>query len=177
MLGDVWDDATLVRFYFHVTADSVVPLIGELTTPLNRYQVPFRMKALNDPLLYGRTDAMVLYVARRHYGITAWIVGNLPRSVTASLLESTPLFTDVLQPGVGIAEDPTGGESFGMHRCRLVAEGLVEAWQRGEKSVEGRLRAIAMRFERDELKLDRPHLNAGSTELVEIPYEVTFAYA
>jgi len=34
-----------------------------------------------------------------------------------------------------------------------------------------------MRFERDGLKLDRPHLNAGSTELAEIPYEVTFAYA
>src|SRR5262249_51411500 len=101
---------------------------------------------------------------------------NLQRSVTASLLESTPLFTEVLQPGVGIAEDPTSGESFGMHRCRLVAEGLVEAWQRAGKSVENRLQAIATRFEREGLKLDRPHLNAGSTELAEIPSEVTFDY-
>jgi hypothetical protein len=135
------------------------------------------MKALNDPLLYGRTDAMVLYVARRHYDITVRIVRDLPRDVTDALVPSTPLFTEVLQPGIGIGEDPNSGESFGMNRCRLVAEGIVNAWRRGDQSVEGRLRAIGERFKQDGMDLARPHLSAGSVELTQVPHEVEFAYA
>jgi hypothetical protein len=176
-LADVWDDEGLVRFYFHASASGAPDLIGELTGRLNRYQVPFRMKALNDPAMYTRTDAIVLYVARRHHRITVQIVRDLPATVLDSLRSSTPLFTVALAPGIGVAEDPNTGESFGMHRCRLVAEGIVDALQGGDSSIQGRLRAVAARFEKNELQLETPHLGAGMTGLtLELP-EVEFGHA
>ncbi len=176
-LGDVWDDQSVVRFYFHAPSSAAPELIEALTLPLNRYQVPFRMKALNEPAMYGRTDAVVLYVARRYHDITVRIVGQLPRNVTDQLLASTPLFTRTLQPGIGVAEDPNTGESFGMHRCRLVAEGIVDAWKKSDQSVDGRLRAVEARFTQNGLKLELPYLCPGSVDLSEVSQEIEFAYA
>jgi len=105
------------------------------------------------------------------------IVRDLPLTVTDQMLFSTPLFSWQLQPGIGVAEDPNTGESFGMHRCRLTAEGIVDAWQRGDQSPEGRIRAIAARFTQNGCKLELPHLGAGSVDLDDVPREVEFAHA
>ena len=176
-LGDVWDDQNVVRFYFHAPSTAAPDLLQALTLRLNRYQVPFRLKALSEPGLYGRADAVVLYVARRYHTITVRIVRDLPRHVTDQLRPSTPLFTLALQPGVGIAEDPNTGESFGMHRCRLVAEAIVDAWQRGDQSPEGRVRAVEARFSQSGIRLDAPYLSPTSTNFASIPEQVDFAYA
>ena len=176
-LADVWDDHALVRFYFHSTSEGAPLLVEFLSTTLNRYQVPFRMKTLTEPSMYQRRDATVLYVARRHYGITARLVQDLPRDVAAALRPSVPLFSRPLRDGVGIAEDPGTGESFGMHRCRMVAEGIVDAWMRSDQSVEGRRAAIAARFTANGCSLDFPHLSPGSVDFSDVAMKVDFAYA
>jgi hypothetical protein len=51
-----------------------------------------------------------------------------------------PLFTKLLAPGLALAEEPdckfAAVESFGMNRCQIVANGLLEAWQNGDESPE-----------------------------------------
>ena len=76
---------------------------------------------------------------------------------------ATPLFARRLRAGVGQAEDPAGGESFGQHRCRIVAEGLWNAYVEQASTREARLACVVAQFERHGLSLRRPHLNAGST--------------
>jgi hypothetical protein len=182
-LADVWDERSIVRFYFHAPYEIVPDLISEVSFRLNRFRVPFQMKALNDPLLYERTDAAVLYVARRHAAFAARLVGQLPQDVIDGLRASVPLFTRKLRRGVGTAEDPGTGESFGMHRCRLVAEGVVDAWRRGEGTNAPRLRSVEARFRMNGLKLSECWLGAGSADdaaggLDEAtPREVQFAHA
>lgn len=163
-LSGAWDDASLVRFYFHSTADGVCALIDHLTGQLNRYFVPYRMKTLTNPAHYGRADGTVLYVARDSFQIVARLLRALPEPVAAGLLPRVPLFTWRLRPGVGVAEEPNTGESFGMHRCRLAAEGVVEAWRQGRQTREARLQAIRDRFVRHGVHLDRPYLNPGSCD-------------
>lgn len=163
-LPNAWDEPDLVRFYFHSTAAGVCSLIEFLTTQLNRYLVPYRMKTLTDPGSYGRADGTVLYVTRDVFQIVARIAGDLPAPVAAGLRPRVPLFTWRLRPGVGVAEEPNNGESFGMHRCRLAAEGIVEAWKRGRQKVEDRIEAIRDRFALHGLHLERPYLNPGSTD-------------
>ncbi|HSS48396.1 MAG TPA: T3SS effector HopA1 family protein, partial [Thermoanaerobaculia bacterium] len=163
-LSGAWDDASLVRFYLHVTADSVCGLIEHLTEQLNRYLVPYRMKTLADPAHYGRADGTVLYVSRDSFQIVARVLRALPAPVAAGLRPRVPLFTWRLRPGVGVAEEPNTGESFGMHRCRLAAEGVVEAWRQGRQTLEARLQAVRDRFAANGVHLDRPYLNPGSTD-------------
>lgn len=176
-LSDIWDEHALVRFYFHATSDIAPALLDYLTATLNRYQVPFRMKALTEPAGYQRSDAAVLYVSKRHYEITARLVLDIPSDIASQLRPTTPFFSRRVQDGVGLAEDPNTGESFGMHRCRMVAEGIVDAWMRSDQSVEGRLAAITARFAANGCNLNLPHLSPGSADLQEIPRSVEFAYA
>src|SRR5262245_17769692 len=126
-LDELADNLTLVRLYFHCGPESAVLLVGELTAALNRFQTPFQLKTPAVPALYGRTDAAVLYIGVRYFPIAARIVAGLLDTIP--LEAATPLFTKRLWPGVGAAVEPGSGESFGSHRCRLTAEGIVAAWR------------------------------------------------
>jgi hypothetical protein len=165
---DTWDDYWLVRYYFHCRPADVAELVAHLTASLNRSQVPFRMKALSDSAHYTRTDAMVLYCARRYHRVVAWAIAELSKAAAAALRPAVPLFSKRLRPGVGFAEDPKTGESFGMSRCRLVAEGIVDAWRMSYQSVPARQQAVAARFSLNGLSLERPYLNAGSVDLFDL---------
>ena len=168
-LSDVWDEFALLRYYFHSTAEAAPDLMRYLTSSLNKYEVPFRLKGLVDPATYTRTDAVVLYVAKRYFHITARIILSLPSSVDAGLRESVPLFSKKMRRGVGLAEEPNTGESFGMHRCRLTAEGMVDAWYSGNQTAAGRMQAIGSRFALNNLNLEKPYLNPGSEDLFDAP--------
>jgi hypothetical protein len=100
-------------------------MVSELTGALNRFHTPFQLKTPTAPALYDRTDAAVLYVGGRYFPITARIVAFVLEKVR--LEPTTPLFTKTLWPGIGAAVEPGTGESFGSHRCRLTAEGIVDA--------------------------------------------------
>jgi hypothetical protein len=137
--------------------------VGELTAALNRYQTPFQLKTPAEPALYGRTDALVLYVGARYFPIAARIVEGLVSRISLEI--TTPLFAKRLWPGVGAAVDPGSGESFGSHRCRLAAQGIVNAWRRdGSQDTPSRLSAVASCFAAARLNLERPWLGPGMAD-------------
>src|SRR5262249_21551604 len=164
-LSDIWDEFALLRYYFHSTAAAAPDLMRYLTSHLNRYEVPFRLKGLIDRAGYNRTDAVVLYIAKRYFHITARIILSLPSTLDAGIRESVPLFSKKIRRGVGLAEEPNTGESFGMHRCRLTAEGIVDAWYAETQTAEGRMQAVGSRFALNNLNLEKPYLNPGSEDL------------
>ncbi|HEX4496934.1 MAG TPA: T3SS effector HopA1 family protein [Thermoanaerobaculia bacterium] len=166
--SDVWDDYRLIRFYFHCRPEVVTELVSYLTIALNRFQIPYQMKALSDAATYIRTDSMVLYCAHRYFHIVARILQHLPQPAAEALKAPVPLFTKRIRAGVGLAEDPRTGESFGMHRCRLTAEGMVDAWNQGRTAPEDRWQAVAARFARNGFDLERPYLNPGSVDRFEL---------
>jgi hypothetical protein len=166
-LDELADQLSLIRFYFHCAAENAAPLLAALSSALNRFQVPFQVKAPISPALYGRTDAVVLYVASRFFAIVARIVSSLREHIALGL--RVPLFTKQLWPGIGVAVEPGTGESFGSHRCRLCAEGIVDAWREGKQDASARLRAAAARFATAGLDIMRPYLGAGWVDLFSLP--------
>jgi hypothetical protein len=162
-LADEQEEAAQLRFYWNVRAGGAQRLLANVTRTLNRFGVPFRFKCLNAAEHYVRLDAAVLYVARRHDRLVRELLDELAAGLDARQLgAATPLFTRRLRPGVGLAEDPPGGESFGQHRCRIVAEGLWNAYAAQATTREARLGCVVAQFARYGLSLRRPHLNAGS---------------
>jgi hypothetical protein len=162
-LDELADQLSLIRFYFHCGRDMAAPFLATLTSTLNRFQVPFQLKAPMTPGGYDRTDAIVLYVGARYFPIVAQILAAAREKVT--LAPAVPLFTKRLWPGIGVAVEPGTGESFGMHRCRLTAEGIVDAWREGKQDVPARLTAIAARFAAAGLELGHPYLGPGGVDL------------
>ncbi len=154
----------VVRLYWHLASASAPPLIHALTSRLNRAGLPFRVKVVNDPARYTRCDAGVLYVHRADYDEVAGVVRGVYGALAAALRRATPAFAKPLAPGLAVAEDPGTGDSFGMHRARLVAEGIVGARERGFVERADVVDAVAERFAEDGFDLDASHLNPGSVD-------------
>jgi HopA1 effector protein family len=154
----------IVRFYWHLASTSAPRLIHALTSRLNKARLPFRVKVVNDPARYTRCDAGVLYVHGSDYEATARAVRATYNELAGGLRRATPAFAKPLAPGLAVAEDPGTGDSFGMHRARLLAEGIVDAHEQGRGDGADAIDTVAARFAQDGIDLDAPYLNPGSTD-------------
>lgn len=163
---ELTDDGSqdMMRLYWNLTADGALRFMKQATMILNRDQHPFNLKVLNDKNGYSRCDAVVLYIRKSDYGDVAKILGEIYQAVSIHLKQRTPVFTKSLAPGVGLAEDPGQEFSFGEHRCRLLADGIIRAYEQGKKSLEERFQVVAERFAEDGIDLEKPFLNPGSSD-------------
>ena len=157
------------RIYFHLTSEGAVAVMEILTEQLNKAAIPFTFKVLYNPSEYGRYDSGVLYFECRHYQVVREVLKAIYRANRLHFRTETPLFTKVLAPGMSLAEEPnskfSARESFGMNRCQIVANGLMEAWLNGKNSPKERMDTISQNFCRLGIKLHRPYLNANSEDI------------
>lgn len=157
----------VLRFYWNLKAHSAVPLTRALTGGLNEIGVPFRFKVASNELSFVRCDSGVLYVAKNDFEAVSLVVRRVYAGIgTENFNSRVPAFTKTLAPGLGLAEDPGSQlDSFGMHRCRLLSEGLIQAHTIGKQSLRERLVVVEGRLAEDGLSLERPFLNSGSTDV------------
>ena len=134
------------RFYWNVAPAGAAGLLTALGSALERRRIPFQAKVPVAPALYGRADCGVLYLNFEDIEASLDIVADIRAAAQETLRDETPLFARRLAPGLAFAESPPTNESFGMQRCRLVAEGLVSACGRGATEPEARIEAICERF-------------------------------
>jgi len=169
-VGDQQDDSGLLRFYWNIQADGAVSLVRLITERLNRFQLPFRFKIVNNPTDFDRSDTAILYVNQRYYRLVAELLAEVHQQVSDQLEIGTPLFTKQLAPGLGLAEEPTTGESFGQQRCRILAEALWNIYEQQLKEDETQLNEIRKQLELNGINPDLPYLNAGSTGTYDFPF-------
>jgi hypothetical protein len=161
------DSFSLARFYWNLRADGAVALMRSVTRGLNRFQVPFRLKCLTNTAFYTRNDAAVLYVDKRFYRVTARVLAGIYGEVSQHLRPDAPLFTKRLADGLALAEEPYTGESFGMQRCRILAEGILSAHARGSRDDASRLEEVERHFAAYGLTLEASYLNPRSVDQYE----------
>jgi hypothetical protein len=171
---DQYDEFPTVRYYWNVQRAGGAPLVRALSGALNKYQVPFRMKILNHPAMLGRSDAAIVYLGQRYYRVAAEICRETRDRFTEGLGDAVPLFTLQLAKGLSFAEDPGmregfGQESFGMMRCRLLAEGLWLAFCESLTGPAERLERVRRHFATNGISLERPFLNTDSAYSYEFP--------
>jgi hypothetical protein len=166
---DQLDDYNIVRFYWNIEEKGAPNLVRSISRNLNRFQVPYRFKCLNNQLPFNRTDSAVLFLNKRFYRIVAELLVDIYEEVKDSLGAETPLFSKRVAPGIGLAEDPNNGESFGMNRCRILAEGIWNGYTKGLQTLEARLDEVAGQFEVHGIALESPYLNAGAIDQYIIP--------
>jgi hypothetical protein len=155
----------IVRFYWNLRAEGAPLLVSSATRLLNDDHVPFRLKVVFDPLGYKRCDAGVLYIRRADYERTLPAVHQILAELAANLKPGTPVFTKGLAPGLGLAEEPAASEdSFGMDRCRLLAEATVRIHERAVAEAAARLAIVEEVFTESGLDLAAPYLNPGSPD-------------
>jgi hypothetical protein len=152
----------VVRMYWNLYPWGAKTLVQEITTRLNRAGLPFRLKLVNHPDRYTRCDAAVLYVLEDHLADALPLLAKTCEEVRADLKMPVPALTKWIAPGIGLAEDPPDGDSFGQSRCRLLAEGMVRGWELGTKSIEERFAVVVETFKEAGIDPERPYRNPGS---------------
>jgi hypothetical protein len=158
-------DELEVRIYFNVTAVGAAQLVAVVTRLLNEAAVPFSLKVLDHPVGFSRCDAAVLYLANGDFGRAQEPLRAIVSACAPHLRGDVPAFAKRLAAGVAVGEHrPSLGASFGTSRCRLVAEGIVVAHERGATRLSDRLDAAARQFADRGLDLDMPYLVAGSVD-------------
>ncbi len=153
----------LLRLYWNVTARGAPVLLERLSGALNQRGAPFRLKAANAPAGYDRADSAVLYLPQAGFENLAGLLGGVYREIAPDLGRACPVFTLALAPGLGLAEDPPGHQSFGLHRSALMADGLRRAQEGRDTAPEARLAAVRASFEAAGLDWAAPHRNPGGT--------------
>ncbi len=155
----------VVRLYWNLHAEGATVLMRALTSTFNRDRIPYRLKVVDDPNLFIRADSAVLYTAKEDYSRIRPLLELIQPKVAPYLKNETPAFTKRLRLGLGIAEQPNRGVSFGMHRCQILAEGLVRVAELRETAVSGRVAAVQDYFDEQGVSLDQPFLNPGSEDI------------
>jgi hypothetical protein len=151
-----------IRFYWSLRADGASIFLREIGARLERRRIPFQAKVPVDPASYARTDCGVLYLNDEDFEAVRDAIAATYRLVRAHLRDQIPLFAREIAPGLAFAESPPTRESFGMHRCGLIAEALQWAEQRGARDIETRLALLRERLAAYGLDLDRLERNPTS---------------
>ena len=158
-----------VRIYFNLTPEGAVAVMNSLTRKLNEMNISFSFKVLYDPSVYDRYDSGVLYFDRSNYDSVRKIVTEVYVETQSCFQAEIPLFTKLLAPGLAVAEEPNlkfvSQESFGMNRCQIVANGLLEAYHSKNNSPPKKMNSIIQQFSLLGIDWQHPYLNSNSEDI------------
>ena len=158
-----------VRVYFNLTPEGAIALMESLTRELNQIRIPFTFKVLYNPSDYGRYDSGVLYFEKSNYEAIRQVLRSVYAEKRSHFRTEVPLFTKLLAPGLALAEEPdckfAAVESFGMNRCQIVANGLLEARATGDESPQSRMASIHQHFSLLGIDWQHSYLNANSLDI------------
>jgi hypothetical protein len=162
-------NSAIARVYFNLSPEGALAVMNDLTRQLNEIAIPFSFKALYNPSEYERYDSAVLYFDKTNYEAVRQVLQIIYTENQSHFQREVPLFTKLLAPGLALAEEPdqkfATKESFGTHRCQIVARGLLDAWQNGDDSPERRMESILQNFSLLGIDLKRTYLNAKSEDI------------
>jgi hypothetical protein len=164
MAPSVEDFQTLVRIYWNIQAEGAPALLRLVTERFNAMRVPFQFKTLRYRNHYQRADSAVLFVGWRYVAITLRLALEIYAAVEPHMKPDTPLFAKRLAPGLALAEDPANGESFGMSRCRMLSQSMLNAYAKRQQSQKARMNELRALFDQAGLSLDTPHLSLSATD-------------
>lgn len=160
-----YDQARTARLYFNADAAGAEWLLRRIGCLLNRFRIPYSFKCPTDPRAFDRFDSVVLYLARRFVPAVLDLLWSAGDDMEVHLRQGIPLFTRALMDGLGAADEPGTGESFGQSRSRLLATALVDGWTAGRTDPASLRTALAARFSKAGLNIERSHLAAGLTDI------------
>ncbi|MFI5822328.1 T3SS effector HopA1 family protein [Streptomyces rishiriensis] len=139
----------MLRVYLHLArSEAACAVWGTALRLLEDLRVPYQAKVLAHPARYPRKDAMVVYLGGRTGTALAALVDMAANTPGDDLAHPVSPFARRIAPGVAIAWEPHPDTravrrlSFGQHRARAYADGLIEHSQHGTPLAQAVARAL-----------------------------------
>jgi hypothetical protein len=128
-------------------ADALAEFVGTITAALLDEPTPWMLACTTDLRRLRRSGGAVLHIPD-----PAVLTPELSRALAPHLRPVTPPLCLPLALGIGLADNPDNGMSFGEHRCHLIALAL-----RTHRVNHAPLHAIADVFASHGIDPARPH--------------------
>ncbi|MGB5634284.1 MAG: T3SS effector HopA1 family protein, partial [Waterburya sp.] len=158
-------DNPIVDIYLNITSQGALALMDKVTTQLNAIAIPFHFQVLYQPEDYIYADTATISFAKNDYSHLQKIIEALYRDCKDYFQAETPLFTKYLAPGLSIAERPAIDVSLAQHRCQIIADALVTAWQQNKISTAKKFECIKNCFRQENIDFQYPYLNPDSKDI------------
>lgn len=115
----------VLRIYLACAPHTALHVVAAVTERAGRWAEPWLLstRALHQPV--PTPDSTILSVPARSLAPLREEVRDLVSDVRPFLASQAPLLTLHVAAGVGIAQGPSDGSSFGLHRCGLVAGAVL----------------------------------------------------
>lgn len=160
----------VVFIYFNFSPEGAVAVMKSLTAQLNVNKVSFIFNVLHNPSNYRRYDSGFLRFDKGNYELVRQVLQSVYVENESHFQNQVPLFTKVLAPGIALAEKPAEYEfkfldDFGMNRCQIIANALLEAHQNNNDLPKARVKYIFKHFEQRGIDPERPYLNPNSEDI------------
>ena len=172
-VGDAWPSTGvvpgLVRIYWNVRGEDAPALVAALTDAFLGGPSMWALKLPVDLAQHVRRDAAVVYLLGSDFTAHSAGLAVAAATLAGHLVPEEPPLTLRLAPGVGLAEDPPGDDSFGTSRCRLVAAGLASA---SSDDPDALVAAVLDHLRTAGIDPERPHLEPGSRRSYALPAPV-----
>lgn len=155
--------SAMARVYWNCPPETAADLVAALVAVVARAAIPYSLKCPTHPSLYGRVDALVLYVPREGWPALRAPLRAVHDRFAERLRPAVPPLALALAPGAALAEDPADGRSFGESRAEAVAEGALRAAEApagggDERALACAIRALSSRG----IRASHAHLRTGS---------------
>jgi HopA1 effector protein family len=164
LIQDSSTQSPSVRVYFNFTPNVAVAITQTLTDQLNQLSIPFQFAILHNPEFFHRYDSGTLWLPQAGYLAAKNLLAAIYQEHQAEFSAEIPLFSQQLAPGLGIAEELDKPTSFGLHRCELLAIGLITAMEQGKTTAAEKLRSIKQEFVMAKVDWLHPYLNSNATD-------------
>ena len=127
VFGDIYPDDIYMRFYINSASPTNSDLLGKLKSLLDELEVPYAFKFFTGLNFFRRSDNTVVYLTRDAAKISRPLLQGLRSRVAELCAFESPFFTLRLAPGISIARNPSGGESYGRYVCSILADGFAKS--------------------------------------------------
>ncbi|MCP4264495.1 MAG: hypothetical protein GY777_02785 [Candidatus Brocadiaceae bacterium] len=114
--------------------------------------------------MFNRADAGVIYVPKEYYLEVQDAIYDFIERIKPHLRDEKPAMTFSLGYGISVAESPKNGQSFGQHRCDLIAKALL---RKGVKSKEDIIDGMRSVFVDEGIDIKKPYTRKDSIKLLE----------
>jgi len=162
---DASDQIRMVRFYWNVTAEGAASLVKQITERFRKMGLPYRFKVVNLVPTFERRDSAVLMVPQRYFQASMPLVMNIASELRPYMEPEVPMLTRRIGTGIGFAEDPGTGESFGFSVSKLLAEVVWEAFSEGRSDLGTRMKILRKKFEKRHANAERLYLARSTFDI------------
>ncbi len=125
-LGGQQGNDNVMRLYWNIPARHLPVLVDASTRILPDAGITFNLKAFSGR---PRCDSAVIYLSRDSWDDAIEPITRVYEKVQPYMSERVPFLTKPLAVGLGVADDPGGGGSFGQSRMGAIASTVVQAFR------------------------------------------------